>query len=304
MAAFLELQDRIGSDQLEHLEFPAELNRTHYVRIPHEPEEFVRFNEIEFLKEIYPPEVLADPEKLSKRIMLAPTNYVVNTVNKLIETWMSKDLPKMTYLSTNTADAYDIYDPQTAMFSVDNLQQISSSDIPPHILTLRVGMPVMCMQNLDVSEGICNGTPMIVERLDPEVVWCRVKTRYGEQLHPFAPTAFKYDANGFKFTRTQIPLRISFAATINRAQGGTYDRVGYHALKPIWAHGMKFTAWTRVTVPEGFTILCDHTIAIPDLDNPEMLQGISRNIVHPRSLEPMPDTSQPHGRREPTKRRN
>jgi hypothetical protein len=141
----------------------------------------------------------------------------------------------------------------------------------------------MCMQNLDVSEGICNGTTLVVERLDPEVVWCRLETRYGERVHPFAPTAFEYDNNGFKFTRVQLPLRVAFAATINRAQGGTYDVVAYHAMREIWAHGMLFTVVTRVTSPEGLIILCDRHRCVTHLHDPELLQATTRNVVHPRA---------------------
>jgi hypothetical protein len=142
-------------------------------------------------------------------------------------------------------------------------------------------MPVMCMQNLDVPNGICNGTMMIVERLDPAVVWCRVNTRFGQRLQPIAPTKFIYSSNGFKFTRTQLPLRVAFAATINRAQGGTYDHVAYHAQRPIWAHGMLFTAVTRVTSPEGLTILCDPSLAVPSITHADSIYATTRNVVHP-----------------------
>lgn len=221
--------------------------------------------------------------ELAKRVLLAPHNAVVDEMNDLITSRMPSHRATRTYLSTNTPDAYDVYDPTTAVFSIDNLQTINDSSMPVHKLTLRVGMPVMCLQNLDVAEGICNGTTMVVERLDPEVVWCRLLTRYGERLHPFAPTAFAYDNNGFKFTRIQMPMRVSFAATINRAQGGTYDRVAYHALRPIWAHGMFFTVITRPTTPDGLTILCDPRRGVPQANNPELLQGTTRNVVHPRA---------------------
>lgn len=45
----------------------------------------------------------------------------------------------------------------------------------------------MCMQNLDVAEGLCNGTVMVVERLGEQIVWCRAETRYGPRLFAIPP---------------------------------------------------------------------------------------------------------------------
>lgn len=82
------------------------------------------------------------------------------------------------------------------------------------------------------------------------------------------------------FYRTQLPLRYAFAVTNNRSQGGTYDFVGYHALHPIWAHGMCYTALTRPTTADGLIILCR-----PDLSYySHSLQTVvytMRNVVHP-----------------------
>jgi hypothetical protein len=232
---------------------------------------------------VYSREVLeGDPMHLASRVILAPVNSIVDKVNQMVSAMMPADRPSREYLSVNTADAHDVYDPTSAVFATDNLQSIVTADLPVHALTLRVGMPVMCMQNLDVANicnGICNGTTMIVERLDASVVWCRVNTRYGQRLQPFAPTRFAYDSNGFKFTRIQLPLRVAFCVTVNRSQGGTYEYVAYHGLRPIWAHGMLFVAVTRVTSPEGLTILCDPNLTVLAIE--DYVYGTTRNVVHP-----------------------
>ncbi|XP_072088827.1 uncharacterized protein [Arachis hypogaea] len=40
----------------------------------------------------------------------------------------------------------------------DVLNAISCSGLPPHQLTLKVGVPVMLLRNIDQSNGLCNGT--------------------------------------------------------------------------------------------------------------------------------------------------
>ena len=251
---FLVIQRNIGSDRYQHVKFPHDTrNRlTRYICIPHL---FARYNEDAFIREIFPPESFAaDPMSITRRVILAPHNTTVKLINDRVASMMPADRPSHTYLSTNIPDAYDVNEVSTTViFSAENLQTISGSDIPGHSLTLIVGMAVMCMHNLDVPNGICNGSVMVVERLDTVVAWCRVNTRHGQRLVPIVPMRFTYSNNGLKFTRIQLPLRRAFCVTNNRSQGGTYDVVGYHALRPIWAHGMLYTAVTRVT---GLSILC------------------------------------------------
>jgi ATP-dependent DNA helicase PIF1 len=289
-AHFLAWQLNIGMDRYEHVEFPNDTARRHtrFIRLP---SRFVRFNEEAFIREVYSPEVLeGDPLQLMSRVILSPVNSVVDQINRRVTAMMPPDRPSQTYLSVNTPDAHDVYDPTSAVFAIDNLQSIESADIPVHALHLIVGMPVMCMQNLDVANGICNGTTMIVERLGQNIVWCRVNTRFGQRLQPFAATKFTYNDNGFKFTRVQLPLRVAFCVTVYRAQGGTYERVAFHSLRQLWAHGALFVAVTRTTTPEGLTILCDPEFTIAAHD--DYVYGTTRNVVHPW-VSGRGDTTQP-----------
>jgi hypothetical protein len=277
---FLNWQRNIGGDKIPHIRFPHDLTGrlTRYICIPRR---FARYDEQAFVEEIYNRELLATmpPMQLLKRVILAPTNRIVDSINDKIVNMMPADRPNRVYLSTNKAEAYDVFDPYSAIFSAENLQSISPAKLPKHQLYLKVGTPVMCMQNIDVPNGICNGTLMVVECLGNSVVWCRAETRFGTRVIPIAPTEFTYKRGGFKFTRTQLPLRVAFCATVNRAQGGTYDIVGIHALHPLWAHGQLYTAITRVTSADGLTILCDRALMFNR--NGEMMPTV-RNVVHPR----------------------
>ena len=287
-ANFLAWQQLIGFDRYEHVQLPQDRlgKHTRYIRMP---SSFARFDEDAFISEVYTREVLeGDPMQLANRVILAPINSIVDRVNCRVTAMMPAEQATRIYLSVNTPDAYDVYDPTSAILATDNLQSIETANIPVHALKLRIGMPVMCMQNLDVTNGICNGTTMIVEHLGDNIVWCKVNTRFGLRSHPIAPTKFTYSSNGFKFTNTQLPLRVAFAVTINRAQGATYDYVAYHATYPIFAHGMLFVALTRVTSPQGLTILCNPNLMVDasggsaDETGNTQRHATARNVVHPR----------------------
>ena len=49
----------------------------------------------------------------------------------------------------------------------------------------------------------------------------------------------------FKFKRKQFPIRLSFAITINKAQGQTIPNVGIYLGEPVFSHGQEYVALSR-----------------------------------------------------------
>jgi hypothetical protein len=60
-ASFLAWQAKIGHDRYPHVTIPNDPNRTRYIRIP---EQFARHDEAAFIREVYPPAVLASENHL------------------------------------------------------------------------------------------------------------------------------------------------------------------------------------------------------------------------------------------------
>jgi PIF1-like helicase len=273
---FLRVQAMIGEDRIKHVPLPDDPNHklTRYVRIARK---YLRTNEPEFISEVFPPAIFnsAEPMAITKHVILASRNDAVDRLNTACTKLMPADSPSRTYLSTNVAGEHDRYNPENAIYSAQNMQNTNNADIPHHSLTLTVGMPVMYMQNTDVSNGLANGAMMVVTRLDSDIVWCLVNSRHGVLETPIIPTEFEFDNNnGYRFKRTQLPLRVAFAVTIHRSQGGTYNKVGLHSIHQIWYHGGLFVAFTRCTTEAGFTIFA-HV-------RPGMDRAVVRNVVHPR----------------------
>jgi ATP-dependent exoDNAse (exonuclease V) alpha subunit len=59
----------------------------------------------------------------------------------------------------------------------------------------------------------------------------------------------------FKFKRKQFPIRLSFAMTINKAQGKTIPIVGVYLLEPVFSHGQLYVALSRATAKSNIKIL-------------------------------------------------
>ena len=61
----------------------------------------------------------------------------------------------------------------------------------------------------------------------------------------------------FKFKRKQFPVRLSFAMTINKAQGQTIPIVGVYLPNPVFSHGQLYVALSRATAKRNIKILIE-----------------------------------------------
>lgn len=56
------------------------------------------------------------------------------------------------------------------MHTPEFLNTIVASGLPNHKLRLKVGVPVMLLRNLDLQNGLCNGTRLIITRMGKYVL--------------------------------------------------------------------------------------------------------------------------------------
>jgi ATP-dependent DNA helicase PIF1 len=124
------------------------------------------------------------------------------------------------------------------------LNSLTPSGLPPHILKLKVNCPVILLRSLDPPNGLCNGTRLIIcdfhrNTIDAEIV---LGQHAGKRVFlpriPLCPS--DDEIFPFKFKRTQFPLRLSFAMTVNKAQGQT--------IPPRWSISTKsgLLPWTVI----------------------------------------------------------
>lgn len=59
----------------------------------------------------------------------------------------------------------------------------------------------------------------------------------------------------FQFRRLQFPLRVSFALTINKAQGQTFSIAGVDLTEPCFSHGQLYVACSRVKSNKALFLL-------------------------------------------------
>ena len=184
-------------------------------------------------------------------VILAPTNKDCDILNEDInDRILGKSLE---YRSVDIVD-----DEHTiAAFPTEFLNKLNISGMPPHHLKLKIGSIVMLLRNLNIDRGLCNGVRMLVLDLQAHVLYVELLTGERAGTRCFIPRIKLQPTPSqlpIPFTRTQFPVRLAFAMTINKAQGQTFERVGISLLRPVFGHGQLYVALSRVRSKQSLYI--------------------------------------------------
>ena len=105
---------------------------------------------------------------------------------------------------------------------------------------MNVGIPIRLLRNMDRTNGLCNGTVLIVKQLGTRVIEAKVLNGSHAGNVVFLPRITLSPSDGiFPFTlkRRQFPIRLAFAMTINKSQGQTISNVGIYLPAPVFGSG-------------------------------------------------------------------
>lgn len=130
--------------------------------------------------------------------------------------------------------------------------------LPPSDLKIKIGCPLILLRNLDPSKGLCNGTRMVLLRAYSCLLEVMIIGGDHHRQKAFIPRiAMKPSSRQFPFLlrRRQFPVQLSFAMTINKAQGQSLDVVGLRLLSPVFCHGQLYVALSRGTSSKKIHVL-------------------------------------------------
>ncbi|XP_055871668.1 uncharacterized protein LOC129923663 [Biomphalaria glabrata] len=183
-------------------------------------------------------------ENMKDRAILAPLNKDVNLINcELIDRLPGEEKVYFSF------DSIKDMSEGTLQFTTEFLNSIDIADLPPHKLKLKKNTIIMLLRNLDVSEGLCNGTRLIVTELCNNIIIAKILTgeHFGKAVHiPRITLDSSKGKLGCTMQRHQFPVTPAFAMTVHKSQGQTFQFVGVDLRVPVFMHGMLYVAFSRV----------------------------------------------------------
>ncbi|ONM17793.1 hypothetical protein ZEAMMB73_Zm00001d003825 [Zea mays] len=184
-------------------------------------------------------ENMSDSTYITSRAILSTRNDWVDMINvKMIDRFQGEH---MVYHSFDSAmdDPHNYYPPEY-------LNTLTPNGLPPHVLKLKIGCPVILLRNIDPANGLCNGTRLVVRgfqrnSIDAEIV---LGQHVGKRIFlpriPLCPS--DEEMFPFQFKRKQFP-------------GQTIPNVGVYLPEPVFSHGQLYVALSRATARSNIKIL-------------------------------------------------
>ncbi|KAG2198100.1 hypothetical protein INT46_011246 [Mucor plumbeus] len=235
----------IGDGQLDTLKInlggkPPEISDTDFIEIPNSM--VIRGNNlIRLLQAMYPglyqvPQHFSTTSLINSAI-LTTTNKDVAVINDLLFDVFPGEGTICFSADAPTTDNEDL------AVSTEFLNSLEAGGLLPHVLKLKIGAPIMLLRNICPKQGLCNGARLTVRTILPHVIEALVATGSHVGNVEYIPEIKILSGNEptttlpLLFSRTQFPVRLAFAMTINKAQGQTMKRVGLYLPKHVFSHG-------------------------------------------------------------------
>ena len=161
----------------------------------------------------------ANPAALCDRAILTPKNEDSLFINDKV----LPRLPGQEHIFYSVDSIIGSNDPQVEdNFPLEFVNSLTPSGIPTHKITLKQGAIIMLLRNLNTKQGLTNGTRLIIKRIHSNFVDVEIVTGSSKGRRVFLPkmTLIPSDLKmPITFRRTQFPIRLAYAMTINKSQG-------------------------------------------------------------------------------------
>lgn len=201
----------------------------------------------------------------TNRIILSPKNVNVSHINERVLDKFPGEKIACEGVSTaklpgDDDDTGDQNEDALLRYPPEYLEGLNPQGLPPHTINIKAGCIVMLIRNICVRDGLCNGTRlrfvnlssskkiMVCERIGP-----RRELVYIPRIKLSTPPN---DGLPFIMSRTQFPLKLCFAMSINKSQGQSFDSVGLYVPQHsrIFGHGQLYVALSRCRCKAGIKV--------------------------------------------------
>ena len=124
------------------------------------------------------------------------------------------------------------------------------------VLVLKIGARVMLRVNLDIENGLVNGTvgEMVKVSKDYQIITVNFAGTEVE-IEPFVFEDEEYEENKIVYrTRIQFPLCLAWATSIHKSQSLTFQKIEVDIGNSIFSPGQSYVALSRCKSLQGLTL--------------------------------------------------
>ncbi len=134
--------------------------------------------------------------------------------------------------------------------------RFAPTGVPPHRLPLKVGVIAMIIRNVLFLHLINRKVMVVREYRQHLLVLEHTDSRTGAvTTHSIPRINFVFTFGELQVHRRQFPVRLAFAATVNKRQSRTLDLVVFDLRKDFFCAGMLYVALLRVRRSQKVVIL-------------------------------------------------
>jgi hypothetical protein len=215
-----------------------------------------------------------DPDFFAMRAILAIRNDQLPSLNEMLMDQLLGE--SHTYYAAEQAYKEDGNTAEEV--TREFLQGLQLQGLPPSILRLKVGAPVMLLRNIRPRDGLCNGTRLVITELRRHVIQARILTgdhKGSVHLIPRIDLSSVDSKLPWTVTRRQYPITPCFAITVNKSQGQSLGVVGVDLTISPFSHGQLNVCLSRCTDVDRLTVLLPEGIDTAlNVNYEEVLEGL------------------------------
>uniref|UniRef100_A0AC35GE22 ATP-dependent DNA helicase n=1 Tax=Panagrolaimus sp. PS1159 TaxID=55785 RepID=A0AC35GE22_9BILA len=179
-----------------------------------------------------------DYNSFASKAIISTLNSEVDAYNDKVIDLLDPETEKV-YQAIDRVEAVGV-EGQSLAYAPEHFECIRPNGFPAYNLRLRENTVVMLMRNLSIKEGLCNGTRLLVKKLERNIIIAEKLTnvKEGEDPTVMIPRITLLDESSlYHVYRKQFPVRPAFALTVHKSQGQTFSQIGIDLSKGVYAHG-------------------------------------------------------------------